>query len=142
MLQSIKNAYSQACRPNELGQAGDAFPDHRQFLRFAFKGNAYEYLVLPFRRSLAPCTFLKCAEAELAALQRGVSVFMLWHMLVGWFGLGCPPHFWVGSHLLQLAALDPTGSSRFGYLMISSVICSSPESLPPLHGYLARGLES
>ena len=29
-------------------------PDHRQFLRFAFEGKAYEYRVLPFGLSLAP----------------------------------------------------------------------------------------
>ena len=41
-------------------------PDHRQFLRFAFEGIAYEYLVLPFGLSLAPRTFTKCVEAALA----------------------------------------------------------------------------
>ena len=29
-------------------------PDHRQFLRFAFEGTAYEYLVLLFGLSLTP----------------------------------------------------------------------------------------
>lgn len=40
--------------------------DHRQFLRFAFKGKAFKYLVLPFGLSLTPCTFTKCFEAALA----------------------------------------------------------------------------
>ncbi|XP_028306693.1 uncharacterized protein LOC114465708 [Gouania willdenowi] len=50
-------------------------PDHRQFLRFAFEGVAYEYLVLPFALSLAPRTFTKCVEAALAPLrEKGVRV--------------------------------------------------------------------
>ena len=50
-------------------------PDHRQFLRFAFEGTAYEYLVLPFGLSLAPRTFTKCVEAALAPLrERGVRI--------------------------------------------------------------------
>ena len=44
-------------------------PDHRQFLRFAFEGKAYEYRVLPFGLSLAPRTFTKCVEAALAPLR-------------------------------------------------------------------------
>ncbi|KAL3976218.1 tctex1 domain-containing protein 2 [Sarotherodon galilaeus] len=50
-------------------------PKHRQFLRFAFEGIAYEYLVLPFGLLLAPCTFTKCAEAALAPLrERGICI--------------------------------------------------------------------
>ncbi|XP_065325845.1 uncharacterized protein LOC134621241 [Pelmatolapia mariae] len=50
-------------------------PKHRQFLRFAFEGVAYEYLVLPFGLSLAPRTFTKCAEAVLAPLrERGIRI--------------------------------------------------------------------
>ena len=37
------------------------------FLRFAFRGVAYEYLTIPFGLSLAPRVFTKCVEA---ALQR------------------------------------------------------------------------
>nr|XP_013888376.1 PREDICTED: uncharacterized protein LOC106535818 [Austrofundulus limnaeus] len=44
-------------------------PDHRKFLRFAFEGVAYEYLVLPFGLSLAPCTFSKCVEVALSPLR-------------------------------------------------------------------------
>ncbi|XP_049458675.1 uncharacterized protein LOC125904989 [Epinephelus fuscoguttatus] len=44
-------------------------PDHRQFLRFAFKGTAYKYLVLPFGLSFAPHTFTKCVKAALAPLR-------------------------------------------------------------------------
>ncbi|XP_058621250.1 uncharacterized protein LOC131533149 [Onychostoma macrolepis] len=37
-------------------------PRHRPFLRFAFKGRAYRYKVLPFGLSLSPRVFTKVAE--------------------------------------------------------------------------------
>ncbi|KAL0146880.1 hypothetical protein M9458_057819 [Cirrhinus mrigala] len=43
-------------------------PRHRPFLRFAFKGRAYQYKVLPFCLSLSPRVFTKVAEAALAPL--------------------------------------------------------------------------
>ena len=50
-------------------------PAPQQFLRFAFEGTAYEYLVLPFGLSLAPRTFSKCVEAALAPLrEKGVRI--------------------------------------------------------------------
>lgn len=36
-------------------------PHHRPFLRFVFKGEAYQFTVLLLRLSLAPHTFMKCA---------------------------------------------------------------------------------
>lgn len=36
-------------------------PRQRPFLRFAFKGQAYQYMVLPFRLSLSPLVFTKVA---------------------------------------------------------------------------------
>lgn len=49
------------------------YPPHRKFLRFAFKGIAYEYLVLPFGLSLSPRVFVKCTEAAIAPLrERGI----------------------------------------------------------------------
>ncbi|XP_026102951.1 uncharacterized protein LOC113074342 [Carassius auratus] len=45
------------------------YPPHRKFLRFAFLGVAYEYLVLPFGLSLSPRVFVKCTEAALAPLR-------------------------------------------------------------------------
>ena len=48
-------------------------PNHRQSLRFAFEGIAYEYLVLPFGLSLTPRTFTKCVDAGLTPLrERGI----------------------------------------------------------------------
>lgn len=44
-------------------------PHHRQFLRFAFEGQAYEFNVLPFGISLAPRVFTRCVAAALAPLQ-------------------------------------------------------------------------
>ncbi|KAI2666921.1 Transposon Ty3-I Gag-Pol polyprotein [Labeo rohita] len=38
---------------------------HRKFLRFAFRGEAYQYQVLPFGLALSPCTFTKYVDAEL-----------------------------------------------------------------------------
>ncbi len=44
-------------------------PHHRRFLRFAFKGTAYQYSVLPFGLALAPRTFSKCVDAALSPLR-------------------------------------------------------------------------
>ncbi len=43
-------------------------PSHRKFLRFAFRGEAYQYRVLPFGLALSPRTFTKCVDAALAPL--------------------------------------------------------------------------
>ncbi len=40
-------------------------PGHRKFLRFAFRGKAYQYQVLPFGLALSPRTFTKCVDAAL-----------------------------------------------------------------------------
>ncbi len=45
-------------------------PHHRSFLRFAFKGIAYQFSVLPFGLCLAPRTFTKCMEAALSPLKQ------------------------------------------------------------------------
>ncbi|KAI2644245.1 Transposon Ty3-I Gag-Pol polyprotein [Labeo rohita] len=44
-------------------------PQHRKFLRFAFRGEAYQYRVLPFGLALSPCTFTKCVDAALVPLR-------------------------------------------------------------------------
>ncbi len=50
-------------------------PHHRQILRFAFKGVAYQYKVLPFGLSLAPRTFMRCMDVALSPLrQMGVHI--------------------------------------------------------------------
>ncbi|KAI2645622.1 Transposon Ty3-G Gag-Pol polyprotein [Labeo rohita] len=44
-------------------------PQHRKLLRFAFRGEAYQYRVLPFGLALSPRTFTKCVDAALAPLR-------------------------------------------------------------------------
>ncbi len=44
-------------------------PTHREFLRFAFGGEAYQYRVLPFSLALSPRTFTKCVDAALVPLR-------------------------------------------------------------------------
>ncbi len=55
----IKDAYSHV----------SILPSHRKFLRFAFRGKAYQYRVLPFGLALSPRTFTKCVDAALAPLR-------------------------------------------------------------------------
>ncbi|XP_029975786.1 uncharacterized protein LOC115408980 [Salarias fasciatus] len=51
------------------------YPPHRKYLRFAFQGTSYEYLVLPFGLSLSPRVFVKCTEAAVGPLRgRGLRV--------------------------------------------------------------------
>ncbi len=48
---------------------------HRKFLRFTFKGKAYQYKVLPFGLALAPRMFTKCMYAALAPLRlQGIQI--------------------------------------------------------------------
>lgn len=42
-------------------------PEHWKFLRFAFRGKAYQYCVLPFGLALSPCAFMKYMDAALAS---------------------------------------------------------------------------
>ncbi len=54
----------------------EIYPAHRKFLRFAHRGIAYEYRVLPFGLLLAPRVFSKCVEAALSPLKsRGIRIF-------------------------------------------------------------------
>ncbi|KAI2653798.1 hypothetical protein H4Q32_014146 [Labeo rohita] len=47
----------------------------RKFLRFAFRGEAYQYRVIPFGLALSPRTFTKCVDAALAPLRlRGIRI--------------------------------------------------------------------
>ncbi len=52
-------------------------PTHRDFLRFAFGGEAYQYRVLPFGLALSPRTFTKCVDATLAPLRlQGIRILI------------------------------------------------------------------
>ncbi len=52
-------------------------PSHRKFLRFAFRGKAYQYRVLPFGLTLSPRTFTKCVYAALAPLRlQGIRILI------------------------------------------------------------------
>ncbi|XP_075340396.1 uncharacterized protein LOC142399558 [Odontesthes bonariensis] len=44
-------------------------PEHRPYLRFAFRGRAFQFQVLPFGLSLAPRVFSRVVSAALAPLQ-------------------------------------------------------------------------
>lgn len=44
-------------------------PCHRQFLRFAFQGQAYQFKVLPFGFLFYPHIFTRCVTATLAPMQ-------------------------------------------------------------------------
>ncbi|KAK3517038.1 hypothetical protein QTP70_033132 [Hemibagrus guttatus] len=44
-------------------------PEHQKFLRFAFRGEVYQFLVLPFNLALSPCTFTKCMDVALPLLR-------------------------------------------------------------------------
>ncbi len=81
-------------------------PRHRPFLRFAFKGRAYQYKVLPFGLSLSPRVFTKVAEAALVPLrEQGVRIL---NYLDDWLILAqsqdqlCEHRDMVLSHLSQL----------------------------------------
>ncbi|KAL0149336.1 hypothetical protein M9458_055374 [Cirrhinus mrigala] len=57
-------------------------PHHRKFLRFAFRGEAYQYRVLPFTLALSPRTFTKCVDAALAPLRlQGIHIL---NYIVDW----------------------------------------------------------
>lgn len=50
-------------------------PQHRRFLRFAYRGRHWQFRVLPFGLSLSPRVFTRCMKAALAPLQsRGLKV--------------------------------------------------------------------
>ncbi|KAI2653767.1 Transposon Ty3-G Gag-Pol polyprotein [Labeo rohita] len=57
-------------------------PQHRKFLRFAFRGEAYQYRVLPFGLALSPRTFTKCVDAALVPLRlQGICIL---NYIDGW----------------------------------------------------------
>ena len=46
------------------------YPRHQRFLRFAFRGKAYQFCALLFGLGLAPRVFTKCVEAAIAPLRQ------------------------------------------------------------------------
>ncbi|KAL0195086.1 hypothetical protein M9458_008658, partial [Cirrhinus mrigala] len=81
-------------------------PRHRPFLRFAFKGRAYQYKVLPFGLSLSPRVFTKVAEAALSPLrERGIRILNYLDdclILAHSWDLVCAHRDMVLNHLAQL----------------------------------------
>ncbi|KAL0186640.1 hypothetical protein M9458_018310, partial [Cirrhinus mrigala] len=81
-------------------------PRHRPFLRFAFEGRAYQYMVLPFGLSLSPRVFTKVAEAALSPLREmGIRILDYlddWLILAHSWDLVCAHRDMVLNHLAQL----------------------------------------
>ncbi len=83
-------------------------PHHRQFLRFAFEGVAYQYKVLPFGLSLAPRTFTQCMDAVLSPLrQMGIHIL---NYLNDWQILAQSQAVLTSHKTLLLSHLDCLGS--------------------------------
>ncbi len=64
----VQDAYVSQIRSEDCFHIS-ILPQHRKFLRFAFRGKAYQYWVLPFGLALSPCTFTNCVDAALAPLR-------------------------------------------------------------------------
>ncbi len=81
-------------------------PRHRPFLRFAFKGRAYQYKALPFGLSLSPRVFTKVVEAALVPLREaGIRILNYlddWLILAQSRALLCKHRYMVLSHLSRL----------------------------------------
>ncbi len=84
-------------------------PRHRPFLRFAFKGRAYQYKALPFGLSLSPRLFTKVVEAALVLLREaGIRVLNYlddWLILAQSRALLCEHRDTVLSHFSRLGLL-------------------------------------
>ncbi|KAI2646582.1 enzymatic polyprotein [Labeo rohita] len=82
-------------------------PQHRKFLRFAFRGKAYQYRVLPFGLALSPRTFTKCVDAALAPLRlRGIRTLSY---IDDWLILAQSEHMAVQHRDVVLAHLKKLG---------------------------------
>ncbi|KAL0157682.1 hypothetical protein M9458_030689, partial [Cirrhinus mrigala] len=82
-------------------------PQHRKFLRFAFKGEAYQYRVLPFGLALPPRTFTKSVDAALAPLRlRGIHIL---NCINDWLILAQLEHMAVQHRDVVLAHLKELG---------------------------------
>ncbi|KAI2662207.1 Transposon Ty3-I Gag-Pol polyprotein [Labeo rohita] len=82
-------------------------PQHRKFLRFAFRGEAYQYRVLPFGLALSPCTFTKCVDAALAPLRlQGIRIL---NYIDDWLILAQSEHMPVQHRDVVLAHMKELG---------------------------------
>ncbi|KAI2655894.1 Transposon Ty3-I Gag-Pol polyprotein [Labeo rohita] len=82
-------------------------PQHRKFLRFAFRGEAYQYRVLPFGLALSPRTFTKCVDAALAPLRlRGICIL---NCINDWLILAQSEHMAVQHRDVVLAHMKELG---------------------------------
>ncbi|KAI2667776.1 Transposon Ty3-G Gag-Pol polyprotein [Labeo rohita] len=82
-------------------------PQHRKFLRFAFRGEAYQYRVLPFGLALSPGTFRKCVDAALAPLRlRGIHIL---NYIDDWLILAQSEHIVVQHRDVVLAHMKELG---------------------------------
>ncbi|KAL0195429.1 hypothetical protein M9458_009001, partial [Cirrhinus mrigala] len=82
-------------------------PQHRKFLRFAFRGEAYQYRVLPLGLALSPRTFTKCVDAALAPLRlRGIHIL---NYIDDWLILAQSEHMAVQHRDVVLAHMKELG---------------------------------
>ncbi|KAI2649150.1 Retrovirus-related Pol polyprotein from transposon 17.6 [Labeo rohita] len=81
--------------------------DSQKFLRFAFRGKAYQYRVLPFGLALSPRTFTKCVDAALAPLRlRGIRIL---NYIDDWLILAQSEHMAVQHRDVVLAHMKELG---------------------------------
>ncbi len=82
-------------------------PSHRKFLKFAFRGKAYQYRVLPFGLTLSPRTFTKCVDAALAPLRlQGIHIL---HYIDDWLILAHSEQMAVRHRDVVLAQMKELG---------------------------------
>lgn len=96
-------------------------PVHRKYLRVAFQGVSYEFLVLPFGLSLSPRVFVKHTDAAVGPLRRsGIHMAMYSN---DWFIVASS---WQGAEdhklMVQLAGLGCNMNLEKSVLFPSQVI--------------------
>ncbi len=82
-------------------------PSHRKFLIFAFRGEAYQYRVIPFGLALSPRTFTKCVDAAPAPLRlQGIRIL---NYIDNWLILAHSEQMGVGHRDIVLAHMKEFG---------------------------------